>query len=217
MDDHLASLEEQLTAAKLLDPVFVNSHSGSDSWSLEQSLDFFRRAEALAQKIGIALVHETHRQRVLFNPWVTRDVLTALPSLRVNADLSHFTVVAERVFDDGTMDTDWPGILQRIADQCYLVHCRVGYEEGPQVSDPAAPEYKATLETFESWWETIWTAVVARGDKVLYLEPEHGPPPYLHALPYTKVPVTDLWRVNSFIGERVSKKFELWQANNQKA
>lgn len=77
-------------------------HSGCDSWSFDQSLAFFRECLAIEDELAIKVVHETHRQRVLFNPWVTRDLLTALPGLKVNADLSHFCVVAERIFDDGT-------------------------------------------------------------------------------------------------------------------
>lgn len=76
-------------------------HSGCDSWSYEQSLGFFKECLQIEQEIGIKVVHETHRQRVLYNPWITRDLLTALPNLKINADFSHFCVVAERVFDNG--------------------------------------------------------------------------------------------------------------------
>eukprot|EP00052_Salpingoeca_macrocollata_P033841 m.9731 g.9731 ORF g.9731 m.9731 type:complete len:308 (-) comp5631_c1_seq1:51-974(-) len=210
VEEHLASLEEQLVLAKKMDCIFVNSHSGSDSWSLEQSLQFFRAAEQLAEKHQIKLVHETHRQRILYNPWVTRDVLQALPTLKVNADLSHFCVVAERVFS-AALDPEWPGILQQIAHSCHLIHARVGYAEGPQVPHPAAPEYRAELEAHMQWWETLWTAINARGDKQLYVEPEHGPAPYQHSLPYTGCEVADVWQVNSWVGKHVAQRYAEWQ------
>ncbi|HAS19048.1 MAG TPA: xylose isomerase, partial [Flavobacteriaceae bacterium] len=35
------------------------------------------------------------------------------------------------------------------------VHARVGFEEGPQVNDPQAPEWKKALERHLNLWETI--------------------------------------------------------------
>jgi sugar phosphate isomerase/epimerase len=130
VDEHLESLRRQLVEAKEIGAIMVNSHSGSDSWSLKDSVRFFKEASKMETEIGIKLIHETHRQRILFNPWITRDILAEVPDLKLNADLSHFAVVAERVFDDGTMDKEWPGILQSIAKNCHLIHARVGYAEG---------------------------------------------------------------------------------------
>lgn len=209
--DHVASFREQMAIAKTMGAVFVNSHSGCDSWSLEQSLEFFRECLKIEQESGISVCHETHRQRVFYNPWITRDVLKALPDLKVTADLSHFSVVCERVFDDGELDPEWPECLDVIASRCKLIHARVGYAEGPQVCDPAAPEYKSELATYEKWWQAIWARQAELGAESMFVEPEHGPAPYLHTLPYTNVPVTDLWEVNSFIARRVKAKFEAWK------
>lgn len=211
--DHVKSFREQMQLAKNMGAVFVNSHSGCDSWSLEQSLEFFRECLKIEKELDLSVCHETHRQRVFYNPWITRDVLRALPELKVTADLSHFSVVCERVFDDGKLDPEWPECLAIIAERCKLIHARVGYAEGPQVCDPAAPEYKTELAAYEKWWEAIWTQQAAQGSEILYVEPEHGPPPYLHTLPFTNVPVTDLWEVNNFVARRVKARFDAWKAS----
>jgi sugar phosphate isomerase/epimerase len=210
--DHVRSFREQTQIAKDMGAVFVNSHSGCDSWTLEESLEFFRECIKIEKELGLTVCHETHRQRVFFQPWVTRDVLRALPELHVTADLSHFSVVCERIFDDGELDPEWPECLELIASRCKLIHARVGYAEGPQVCDPAAPEYKVELAAYEKWWQAIWAKQAALGAETMYVEPEHGPAPYLHTLPYTNVPVTDLWEVNSFIARRVKAKFDAWKA-----
>lgn len=44
---------------------------------------------------------------------------------------------------------------------------------------------------------------IASGAEVIYIEPEFGPAPYLQALPYTNVPVADLWQINSWVHQRV--------------
>jgi len=206
VEDHLQSFRELVKEAKQWNPTFINSHSGSDCWSMEQNLAFFRECLKIEEEEGVKIVHETHRQRVLYNGWTTRDLLKLLPNLKVNADLSHFVCVAERVFDDD-LDTDWAEILLLIAKNCHLIHARVGYAEGPQVPDPSAPEYSHELASHEKWWSIIWKEQASRGEEVTFVEPEFGPPPYLHTLPHTNVPVADLWKINTWVGQRQAERF----------
>lgn len=65
------------------------------SWSYAQSLDFFSRATAHTKDLvaaGVPVYHETHRGRALYNPWVCRDLVRALPDLMLTADYSHWCV-----------------------------------------------------------------------------------------------------------------------------
>jgi len=205
---HVAHFRESVKRSKtLLEPSLINSHSGHDSWTLEESVSFFTEALKVEEEEGILIVHETHRRRVFYSPWATVPVLERLPKLSVTADLSHWVCVAERLFDD-KLDDDWPGILQLIAKRCKLIHARVGYAEGPQVPDPRAPEYKAELHAHEKWWIAIWHAQAGIGTKIMYHEPEFGPPPYLHTLPHTQMPVSNLWDINTYIGK---KSYTLYQ------
>ena len=60
----------------------------------------------------------------------------------------------------------------------YHIHARVGYDHGPQVADPRAPEWLPYTEGHEAWWEEIWKQQAARGQAVTTVTPEHGPPNY---------------------------------------
>lgn len=196
-------MRKYVKEAKSWNASFINSHSGCDSWSFDESIKFFEEALKIEKEEGITIVHETHRQRVFYNPWITRDVLKRLGDLKVNADLSHWAVVCERLLNDKN-DDDWPEIIQLVAKSCYLIHARVGYQQGPQVPDPSVQDKEVieALEAHERWWNVIWKVQKARGDTFTHVEPEHGPPPYLHTLP-----ITDLWRVNSWVGRRISSEY----------
>src|SRR5690349_6504105 len=98
--------------------------------------------------------------------------------------------------------------MDLVAKNTHLIHARVGYSQGPQVPDPAAPEYKEELLRHEEWWDTIVRAAFKRGEKEFFLEPEFGPPPYLHTLPHTNVPVADLWSVNTWVGHRQLARYD---------
>ena len=134
---HLASFVKLLTEAAALKPLFVNSHSGHDSWSKDTAVAFFKYALTMEASLGVTVVHETHRQRLLFSPYSTAEILgsDALKGkLKINADLSHWCCVCEHVFDAASPRDDWwPATLALVAEHCHFVHCRVGHAEGPQV------------------------------------------------------------------------------------
>jgi len=120
---------------------------------LDTSRAFFTKALEVEARAGIVICHETHRGRILYQPWVTRDLCREFPGLKLTADFSHFAVVAERVFHDG--DEDWKACMVEFARATKHIHARVGFAEGPQVPDPRAPEYAEALEHHERWWDQI--------------------------------------------------------------
>jgi sugar phosphate isomerase/epimerase len=199
--EHVRSFREQAEAAAAFGPALINSHSGQDSFTREQASTFFRETLRIEEVIGVPVAHETHRGRVLFNPWITRDLLRELPELKLCADYSHWVCVAERLLEDCA------DIMALAADRCLHLHARVGYEEGPQVPDPAAPEYRAELEAHEKWWDEIWDSQQRRGMRVSTLVPEFGPPRYLHTLPHTDVPIADLWKICVWQARRQGERF----------
>lgn len=203
--DHVASFETQVLEAKTMGSVFINAHSGCDLWPMDVARAFFTRALEVEKSSGIMICHETHRGRILYNPWQTRDLCMAFPDLKITADLSHFCVVAERVFAES--DADWNAILPILARHTRHIHARVGYAQGPQVPDPAAPEYRVALERHEKWWDAILAEQKAQGVPRVTVEPEHGVDGYQHELPWTKMVVADVWRVNEFIRAREKERF----------
>ena len=201
LEHHIASFERQVAEALALPhgvrPLLVNAHSGQDAWAPDVARAFFTRALAVEAEAGILICHETHRGRVLYNPWVTRDLCREFPKLHLTADLSHFCVVAERVFAPD--DEDWRACMLEFARATRHVHMRVGFAEGPQVNHPRAPEHREALERHESWWDQILAFQAAAGVPVVTCEPEHGTDGYQNRLPFSNVETADLWEVNSWL------------------
>lgn len=202
--EHVKSFRHQLEAAARLSPQFVNAHSGRDAWSETDSSRYFEQVLALEESVGISVAHETHRGRILFNPWITSRLLERFEALKLCCDFSHWVCVSERLIDD-QLD-----IIRLSATRCLHLHARVGYEQGPQVPDPRAPEYAPHLAAHERWWRLIWDAQKKRGNKTSTLTPEFGPPGYLHTLPFTHAPVSDLWEICHWQAKRQTANFAAW-------
>ncbi len=185
----LQAIEPTLHALAAYQPLRINLHSGFDAMPRDQGIAFFEEALRVEAQIGIPVGHETHRGRAFFTPWDTAAYLRQFPALKITADYSHWVNVCERLPDDQA------DALALANARTVHIHGRVGYGEGPQVPDPAAPEYADEL----AWHEAQWTAIRdhhrAADAETLTFTPEYGPPPYLHTLPGTDTPVADLWDV----------------------
>ncbi len=199
---NLDSFREQMQNALEFWPVIINSHSGKDYFTRNQAEDFFGCAVEIEKEFGIDVVHETHRSRVMYNPWITEHLIDTFDELKLCCDFSHWVNVCERIIDD-QLD-----VIEKCAYRCRHIHARVGYEQGPQVPDPRAPEYRRHLEAHEKWWDIIWRSAKERGLAYLTLTPEFGPPYYLHTLPYTNVPVADLEDISNWQAKRQKIRFE---------
>jgi len=206
VEEHIADVERQLKIGQSLAPRSVTIIGGCDAWSLEQSIRFFGESQEIAARMDIACSFETHRSRSLFNPWTTLAILQRLPELRLTCDFSHWVVVMERQLDD-----DWE-VVSEVAKHAHHIHARVGYEQGPQVPHPAAPEYASALASHQRYWEEIWAIHRDRGYAFTTMTPEFGPDNYLHTLPFTCEPVADLWEVNSWMGNNEIAHFQDWRA-----
>lgn len=202
LEEHLRHLEALLWRCRDMKAEHVNVHGGHDSWPLEKAVEYLTRAVSIADKAGISISHETHRRRLLWNPWQTRSLTAAVPGLRLTADLSHWVCACERVFGSDS-DAEWPVILEAVAGRTALIHARVGYSEGPQVPHPAAPEVAFEVKEHLSWWRSIVRARVAAGAAELFVEPEFGPPGYQRCTPFKLAAEGDLWEMNTYMAARV--------------
>ena len=45
--------------------------------------------------------------------------------------------------------------LQTAINRTEHIHARVGFAEGPQISDPRSPEWVTEMSAFTSWWQRI--------------------------------------------------------------
>lgn len=184
--NHIDSFKRQTEEAMAFNPLKINSHSGRDSMTFKEKVDFFQQSIQVERALHIPIVHETHRSRILFTPWMTAELLKELPELKITADFSHWCCVCERMLEDFEEEMNL-AILH--TDH---IHGRVGHEQGPQVSDPRAPEFAPYLETFEKWWQQIVQLHKFERASSLTFTPEYGPPNYLQTLPYTHQPVASL-------------------------
>ncbi|EAR96052.3 hypothetical protein TTHERM_00127170 (macronuclear) [Tetrahymena thermophila SB210] len=69
---HLDSLKKGIETALKINPDAINIHSGRDCWTQDQTLEFFNKAQEIQQHVNVPIQHETHRQRALFNPYITK-------------------------------------------------------------------------------------------------------------------------------------------------
>lgn len=197
---HLEDFEWKAQEALSANPLFLTVLAGCDAWPLELCVEFFGRAQEIARRYGIEASFETHRSRATFTPWRTAKLLEQLPDLQLTCDFSHWCCVCERLVLD-----EEPALLALFAQRARHVHARIGYDQGPQVPHPAAPEYRPALEAHERWWDAIWRA---RADaEVVTMTPEFGPDGYLHTLPFTGEAVAELDQINGWMAARQRERF----------
>lgn len=187
---HASELERAFDRAARYQPILINGHVGRDIFPFEENVRLLERAVTLSAETGIPFVLETHRRRPTFSAPATRQVLDALPDLYLTLDVSHWMVVHESDL------SDQEETLARVVERTRHVHARVGFEEGPQVPDPRAPEWHAHLRRHLRIWLDVVEAGRHAGVPRLCFTPEFGPPPYQHTLPYTRQPVADVWSAN---------------------
>lgn len=167
-EQHLERLKQRFDAAKQLQPLFVNLLAGNDRWPLAQQVDFLGKAHELAKCFELNCSFETHRATSLYSPWLTLEIIQQLPQLQFTADISHWIVVSERLLNDPCDD------FTAFIDRVHHIQARVGYDQGPQVPHPAAPEYQTALKFQQDFWQKIWQSQHRRGYQQTTLTPEFG-------------------------------------------
>ncbi|MBA2479816.1 MAG: TIM barrel protein [Planctomycetes bacterium] len=200
-DAHIASFRDFLPRLKAFEPLMVNSQSGGDFFAHGDNVRIMAEMDRIARGEGVVLAHETHRGRGTFCIPATLRLLEALPDTRLTADFSHWCVVHESLLEDRR------GLLDQIIPRVINIHARVGHAEGPQVNHPAAPEWKPAVDAHLAWWDAIVVANRAAGAARLLVHPEFGPPGYMQTLPFTDVPVSDLFAVNKHMKDLLKPRW----------
>ena len=196
---HLEQFKKAIDAALLMSPVYINCHSGRDYFNFEQNKKIVDYSYQASKQRGTPVYHETHRGRMLYSVPITANYLEQLPELSLTLDISHWCNVHESLL------ADQPEHVAIALGRTGHIHARVGHPEGPQVSDPRAPEWEQAVQTHLNWWEKIAARKKQEG-KILTVLTEFGPPDYLPALPYTRQPVADQWALNVFMKDLVRKR-----------
>ena len=196
--DDEEAFTRQLAAVKKTRPILVNCHPGRDYFDLDRSVAFFNRVNEQASQIDAPIVFETHRTRCLYSPWQTERILNALPWLRITADFSHFTNVAE----NNLKLVPYTNMMDIAIERADHIHARVGNAHSPQVPDPRTGIGLKWTEHFERWWDRIIAARLGEDRDFLTINPEFGPPPYQPVNPADDKPLADIWDVCLWMTDR---------------
>ncbi len=199
-EEHFSQFRDAVRTGISMNPLYINCHSGRDYFTYEQNrqLVAFTLEQSVAS--GIPIYHETHRARMLFSSVITERMLEEFPDLRLTLDISHWCCV------HGSMLEDQKERVAKALEHSGHIHARVGHRNGPQVTDPAAPEWERETNIHLAWWDTIARRKAAAGE-TLTITTEFGPPTYMPTLPYTNQPVVDLWGVNVAMQKRLRQRY----------
>jgi hypothetical protein len=174
VDRHVSQFRRQLEIVVNdlpIVPFHINCHTGSDTFTEAQVDVLFHQileiqhellpklnqrllttTENTTQRFRIAQIsHETHRGRALYNPWTALRVSQRFPEIRFTLDLSHWTVVSERMLT--------PEVLKPVLEKTLHIHARVADPQQSQVDDPGCEvteEDKEWVDGHLKVWKAVW-------------------------------------------------------------
>lgn len=181
---------------------FINSHTGREYYTKDQMAECFAICDNISRETGIKIIHETHRNKWAYAAHVTYDYLKDFKSLRLALDLSHWVCVSESYLQD--QDEAVKLAIQH-ADH---LHARVGHLEGPQVTDPRAPENAEALQFHLAWWDRWINVQKNKGAKACTITPEFGPYPYMSYKTGTNEPVASQWDINLYMKQLLTDRYK---------
>ena len=199
--EYCKSFEYYLNLSLESNPILINSHSGSDYFTIEKQLQVLDVAENFSVKKGIRVAHETHRGRIGFGPVNSRELFELRPTMKITADFSHWVCVTESYLENFEKELDEAII------RAEHIHARVGFTEGPQIPDPRSPFWKKELEYFLNLWERILIYRKSIGTEIFTITPEFGPPPYMWTSLKDNSSVADQWDINLFMKKILQDRF----------
>ena len=188
--EFIKRMENELLKLVSYQPTYINSHTGKDYYSFDDNCRIIEACLNISAITGVRILQETHRGRFSFHAATLLPYLDKFPELELVGDFSHFCVVSESLLQDQKY------IIDKIIPHVSHIHARVGFDQGPQVNDPFAPEWENHLIWFKGWWQQIIENKKQNGWNNFNITPEFGPEPYMPALPFTKQPIGNQWEIN---------------------
>ncbi len=201
-DEHCTVFKQHLYSLAELRPLFINTQTGKDYFTVEQNLSLMQIANDIGKETGITILHETHRGKWSFAAHITQQYLQIAPQIRLTLDVSHWCNVAESLLED---QADAVQLAIQHADH---LHARVGYPEGPQVIDPRAPENESILSAHLAWWDALIRLKREQGAKTFTITPEYGAPPYQQVMPYTSELISNQWDINCWMKDLLKDRYK---------
>lgn len=195
-DTYAAWFEKVLS----LKPEKINTQTGKDYFTFEQNMKLIDHTFSLSRASNIDILHETHRGRFSFAAHITSCYLARMPELRITLDASHWVNVSESYLDDQAEAMDLA--IARTGH----IHARVGYPEGPQITDPRLEQWQPAVDRHLVWWDQVIER--KKDGETMTITPEFGPYPYMMLLPDTQQPVADQWEINAYMLNLLKNRYE---------
>lgn len=175
-------------------------------YTLVESIPYILGWQALADEAGMPLYFETHRDRMTTDLFFTLQLIDAVPSMQLIADLSHFLVGRE--FAEPVSDENH-SLISRILRRSRAFHGRVASREQVQVQISFA-HHKPLLDLFARWWlEGFRHFQASAGEaEILTFTTEMGPPYWYAITGPDGEELSDRWQEALQMAELVR---ELWQ------
>jgi hypothetical protein len=130
--------------------------------------------QQLGEEAAIPVYVETHRDRMTTDLFFTLDLLAAVPTLKLTADLSHFVVGREFAWPVDEVNHE---LIRTIMRHSRAYHGRVASREQVQIQ-PSFPHHEQWVNLFAEWWEWGFRSfrAAAPPDAILTFTTELGPP-----------------------------------------
>lgn len=199
---HFSAYSDWFSKLNGFPPLKINSQTGREFFSMEQNLGLINVAQCFAKKLGVEIVHETHRGKFSFAAHITYEYLLRHSSLHLTLDLSHWVCVSESYLEGQDQ------FLDLAFKSTHHLHARVGYPEGPQVSDPSVNEHNQALEKHLGWWDRVIREREKEGVGQFTITPEFGPHPYMVHHPVTNRPLANQWEINCWMLQLLKKRYQ---------
>lgn len=193
-----ALLSYQNASAK---PKFIVSQTGREYYNRAQMEICFELCNRIARESSIPIIQETHRNKWSYAAHVVKDYLRAFPSLELALDLSHWVCVSESYLEDQEDAVDLA------IQHAKHIHARVGFPQGPQVTDPRAPENQEALRHHLVWWDRWINHMATTGAPSVTITPEFGPYPYMAYAPDTGQPLADQYVLNCWMKQLLQERY----------
>jgi sugar phosphate isomerase/epimerase len=201
-DEHYLELEMRLRLLAAAKPLFINTQTGKDYYTFEENKQLIDLAKTITQETGIPIVHETHRGKFSFAAHITKTYLQNIDDLKITLDISHWFNTAETYLHDQVE------AVELAISRTEHIHSRVGFIEGPQITDPRAPEWNEVLQRHLECWDKVIKLQQENNRNFFTITSEFGAPPYMPLLPYTKQPIVDQWEVNVYMMNLLRERYK---------
>lgn len=201
-EKHKINYEKRLLNLATADPLFINAQTGKDYFTLEQNLELIKLARKVSEDTGIKIIHETHRSKFSFACHVLANYIEVDTKFRICLDISHWINVAESDLSDQLAN------VQKAIARTDHIHARIGHIQGPQITDPRAPEWQSMVNLHFNFWDQVYATQQHAGKQNFTVTTEFGPAPYMPVIPLTGQPIANQWEINLHMKNLFMQRYE---------